>query len=123
MKNVVKVMLAVALALCVCVTAWAEPEVSRRQYRKNLAYNKNALPAGWKYEAGYTVWRVSRNLAANRNTYKMYKRDRAWHIKMHRYYRPEELALSTLDWTAEEVALFLKEYEDYFKFHPAGIEQ
>jgi hypothetical protein len=103
--------------------SWAaQTKMTRRQYKKNLAYNKNALPAGWQYEAGYTLWRVQRNLPSNIHTYRKYKRDRTWRNNMHRKHRTEEIALDTLDWTAEEVALFWQNYQELFKFHPSGVE-
>jgi len=123
MKKFVMITLAAALLFGICAGAWAEqPVFNRRLYKKNLAYNKNAVPAGWQYEAGYTVWRMNRKLPVNLNTYRKYKNDKTWHNRMHRYHRPEELALNTLDWTVEEIALFMREYQDYLKFHPAGIE-
>ena len=123
MKKFLKVALAAVLLFGICTGAWAEaPAFNRRQYKKNLAYNKNALPAGWQYEAGYTVWRMSRKLPANQNTYRRYKNDKVWRNRMHRYHRPEELALNALDWTVEELALLMREYKEYLKFHPAGIE-
>jgi len=122
MKKFVKV-LAMALLFGFCAAAWAEqPVMNRGQYRKNLIYNKNFLPAGWQYEAGYAIWRMNRNLQVNRHTYKRYKNDRAWHSAMQRYYRPQQIALNTVDWTVEELALFLRQHQDYLKFHPAGFE-
>jgi hypothetical protein len=95
---------------------------TRKQYQKNLAYNKNALPNGWKYEAGYTLWRMERGLPANRHSYRRYKKDRAWHTQMSKNHRAEDIVLDTLDWTAEEIALFWENYRELFKFHPAGVE-
>ena len=119
MKKFVKIALAAALVLALCMPAWsARSYTSRAQYRKNMAYNKNFLPAGWRYEAGYALWRMNRKAPATPTTYRRYRNDRAWHYRTQRSY-PEELALSTLDWTAEEVALFM----DYFRFHPAGYER
>ena len=116
-----RVAFATAFLFAFCAAVWAEqPVFDRRQYRKNLAYNKNAFPIGWQYEAGYTAWRINRKLPVNLNTYRKYKNDKAWHNRMHRLHRPEELLLNTLDWTVEELALFLHEYQDYLKFHPAG---
>ena len=104
-------------------TVWAaEAGTTRKQYQKNLTYNKNALPAGWKYEAGYTLWRIERKLPANQHTYRKYKRDRAWRNNLHRRNRAGEIVLDSLDWTAEEIALFWKSYGELFKFHPAGID-
>ena len=121
MKKVVTIVLAAALLLGVCAPSWAaQPVMNRNQYRKNLIYNKNALPIAWKYEAGYTLWRMQRKLAANPSTYRKYKNDKAWHRRMHRNYRPEELLLNTFDWTVDEAAFFLMKNQDYFKFHPAG---
>ena len=124
MKKFVKIFFTTAFLFAFCTSAWAaRPVVSRKQYgNNNLPYSKNAFPAGWKYEAGYTVWRVNRKLPANLNTYRRYRNDRAWHNRMHRYHRPEEILLNTLDWTVEEVALFMQQNQDIFKFHPAGYE-
>jgi hypothetical protein len=122
-----KVMAFVLLALTLCCAfeknSWAaQAKMTRQQYKKNLAYNKNALPAGWKYEAGYTLWRMERGLPVNIQTYRKYKRDKAWRNKMRRNHRTEEIVLDTLDWTAEEVALFWQNYQDFFKIHPSGVE-
>ena len=123
MKKFVKIISAAVLVFVLCAPVWADrPKMSRAQYKKNVAYNKNFLPAGWQYEAGYAVWRMNRKLPVNRYTYKRYKNDRTWHNRMRRYYRPEQLALNTLDWTVEEIALFIQQNQDYFKFHPAGYE-
>jgi hypothetical protein len=116
------VLLLLALG-CLGERAWAaQAPKTRKQYQKNLAYNKNALPAGWKYEAGYTLWRMERGLAANRHTYRRYKQDRAWQKQMRSKHPVEDIALDSLDWTAEEIALFWENYRELFKFHPAGVE-
>ena len=119
-----KIFVFVLLAgLCCCFateTLAAQRKMTRAQYKKNLTYNKNALPAGWQYEAGYTLWRMERGLSANRQTYRKYTRDRAWRNNLHRYSREEEIVLDSLDWTTEEIALFWKNYEELFRFHPAG---
>ena len=121
MKKFTAVLLAPALLICFCASAWgAQPPLDRRQYIKNLRYNKNAFPVGWQYEAGYTVWRIQRKLPANLNTYRKYRNDKAWRSRLHRNHRPEEIVLNTLDWTVEEAALFMRQYQDYLKFHPAG---
>jgi hypothetical protein len=121
MKRFIKCALAAALLFAICVPAWSEQQpIDRRQYRKNLAYNKNAVPAGWQYEAGYAMWRMNRKLPVNLNTYRKYKKDRAWHNRMRNYYRPQQLALNTADWTVEELALFFQQHQDYLRFHPAG---
>jgi hypothetical protein len=116
--------LLVLMACCALETvSWAsQAKMTRQQYKKNLIYNKNALPAGWQYEAGYTLWRMQRNLPVNPQTYKKYRRDRAWSNKMHRNHRTEEIVLDTVDWSAEEVALFWQNYQEFFKFHPSGLE-
>ncbi|MDR2179097.1 MAG: hypothetical protein LBP21_02195 [Synergistaceae bacterium] len=122
-KVTASALLALALFGAFGEAAWAsQTKMTRQQYKKKLAYNKNALPAGWQYEGGYTLWRMQKGLAANPNTYKKYKRDKGWRNKMHRNHRTEEIVLDTLDWTAEEVALFWQNYQDFFKFHPAGVE-
>lgn len=88
---------------------------------RKRSYNKNALPYGWQSEAGYTLWRVQRGLAANPNTYKKYRRDRAWRQNLHRGNRPGEIMLDTYDWTNEEIAKFWENYQEWLKFHPAGV--
>ena len=124
MKKIVGIFLAAALLLATCAAVWAgQPAMNRRQYKKNLTYNKNFFPIGWKYEAGYTLWRTNRKLPANLNTYRKYRNDKAWHNRMHHYHRPEELLLNTIDWTAEELAFFLQKHQDLLKFHPAGYEE
>jgi len=123
MKGFVKIILVAALLITTCATVWGEqPPMSHRQYKKNLTYNKNAFPAGWKYEAGYTVWRMQRKLPVNLNTYRKYRNDKAWHNRMRSHHRPEELLLNTVDWTIDELAFFIQQHQDLFKFHPAGYE-
>ena len=123
MKKFVKTALAAVILFGFCASSWAaQSPVDRRLYEKNLRYNKNAFPAGWQYEAGYTAWRIQRKLPANFNTYRKYRNDKVWRDRMHRYHRPEEILLNTLDWTAEEIAFFMHRNQDYFKFHPAGYE-
>jgi hypothetical protein len=122
-KFVILVLLALSLGswgerLC----GAAQTPQNRKLYQKNLTYNKNALPAGWKYEAGYTLWRIERNLPANRHTYRKYKRDRAWQSQMRREHRAEDIVLDTLDWTTEEIALFWENYRELFQFQPSGVE-
>ena len=122
----ITIVLTAAFLFIFCAEVWGEQpteqDIARRQYKKNLAYNKNAFPAGWQYEAGYTAWRLSRKLPVNLNTYRKYKKDRSWHNKMSLHHRPERLLLSTLDWTTEELALFLREYQDFFRLYPADVE-
>ena len=89
---------------------------------KNPKYNKNYFPAGWQYEPSYTVWRMQKGLSANRVTYRRYRKDKARQTEMQKYHKPEELLLNTLDWTTAEVAKFWETYEEYLKFHPAGVE-
>ena len=121
MKKLVISLLAVAFLFVFCTTALAEsPTFDRGRYRKNLAYNKNAFPAGWQYEAGYTAWRMNRKMAVNHNTYRKYRNDKAWHNRMRRYHSVEMFLLDQVDWTVEEIALFMREYENYFRFHPGG---
>ena len=123
MKKFVKTALVAMLLFGFCVSSWAEqPPADRKFYEKNLRYNKNAFPIGWQYEVGYAVWRMDRKLPVNLNTYRMYRRDKAWRHKMHRYYRPQELLLNTIDWTTEEAAFFIQRNQDYLKFHPAGYD-
>jgi hypothetical protein len=115
------VLLVGAVLLCGACgeSAWAAQTL--KQYKKNLAYNKNALPAGWQYETGYTLWRMNRGLPVNRVTYKKYVKDRNWHNNMNRNYRAEDIVIDSLDWTAEETALFWQNYKEFFQFHPSGI--
>ena len=124
MKKFLKCALAAALLFALCPATWAaeRPVMTREQYKKNLAYNKNFLPAGWQYEAGYNLWRMSRKQPANRYTYRQYKNDRVWHGNMRQNHRPEQILLDTYDWTVEELALLMRQYEHHLKFHPAGYE-
>ena len=122
MKKIVKALLTAALLFGFCSAVWAAQPMSQRQYRKKPVYNKNSLPAAWRYEAGYAMWRVNRKMPLNVYTYKKYRKDKTWRYRMHRYYRPQELLLNTLDWTAEELALFMRRNQDYFMFHPSGFE-
>jgi len=118
-----KIVMAAAFLFAFCAAGWAgEPIMDRRQYRKNLAYNKNAFPIGWQYEAGYTAWRINRNLPVHLNTYRKYKNDKAWHNRMRIHHNPEKFLLDTLDWTTGELALLWQEYQDFLKFHPGGVE-
>ena len=121
MKKTIALLMAVSF-LCLTGDAWANARQTRAQYRKNLTYNKNALPAGWNYEASYTLWRLQKGLEANRHTYRRYKNDRNWHSNMQRNHRPQQIVLNGLDWTAEEVALFWRNYNEYFQIPPAGTE-
>jgi hypothetical protein len=75
-------------------------------------YNKNALPPGWRYEAGYTLWRARRNLAVSRASYKKYQRERTWFQKRRAARRAEEIAADALDWTVDEIEKFWEEYVD-----------
>jgi hypothetical protein len=130
LKKFVTIVLATALLLGLCTAAWASSRSTNRHqqhrrslaYNRNLAQNRNTLPLGWRYQAGYTLWRVNRNLPANHATYRWYRNDRAWHNRMHNYHRAEELLLNTIDWTVEEIAYLMHRHQELFKFHPAGIE-
>ena len=118
MKKIITLVIAASFLCTGGGISWAANARSvQRQYRKNV------LPPTWKYEAGYTLWRLERGMAANWHTYKRYQNDRAWRSNLHRYRRPEEIVLNTLDWTAEEIALFWRSYRDLFKIYPAGTEE
>jgi hypothetical protein len=84
---------------------------------KKAKYNKNSLPPGWQYEAGYTLWRARRDLVANRATYKKYQREKAWLQKRKAGRRLEEIAADTLDWTVDEIE---KLWEEYLGGYGAG---
>jgi hypothetical protein len=116
------ILAAVLLATLLTNSAWAAG-MTRAQYRKNLIYNKNARPAGWQYQTGYNLWRSRRGLPVNRNTYRMYTRDRAWHNNMRRNHQIEAIVMNATDWTTEELTLFLRRNQDLFQFHPAGWEK
>jgi len=124
MKKFLTVILAAVILFVFCAPGWADrrPPMSRDLHRKNLAYNKNYFPPGWQYEAGYAVWRVNRNLPVNQNTYRMYKKDKAWHNRMRTNFRAQQIILNAYDWTVEEIALFMQQNQDLFRFHPAGYE-
>ncbi|MDR3230232.1 MAG: hypothetical protein LBT65_02235 [Synergistaceae bacterium] len=89
---------------------------------KKRKYNKNALPSGWQYEPGYTLWRLQQGLVANPNTYRKYRRDKVWNQQHHKGFRPGVMVVDGLDWTEEEIAKFWESYNEYFKFHPSGVE-
>jgi hypothetical protein len=93
---------------------------------KKAKYNKNALPPGWRHEAGYTLWRARRNMAANRVSYKKYQREKAW-LRNRKAGRPvEDIAADALDWTVDEIEKFWGEHEELLKleellkFQPSG---
>jgi hypothetical protein len=88
---------------------------------KKAKYNKNALPPGWRYEAGYTLWRAKRKFAANRVSYRKYRREKAW-FQQRKTGRPvEEIIADTLDWTADEIVKFWEEHGELLEFHPSGV--
>ena len=123
MKKFVAIVLAAAFLLCICAPVWANnrPNISRAQHRRNLQ-NRNYFPPGWRYEAGFAVWRRHRNLPLTRQTYRLYRNDRVWHNRMRTQHRPQQFALDTIDWTIDELAFFLHQNRDLFRFHPAGYE-
>jgi hypothetical protein len=113
MKILILLVLAAGFFVCAC-GAEAAYNAGRAKY------NKNALPPGWRYEAGYTLWRARRNLAVNRATYKKYQREKAWFRKRKAGRRVEEIVADTLDWTVDEIEKFWEEHEELLKFHPWG---
>ena len=125
LKCVKKCLFVVTLAffLAISLPAWAErPVRNSRQYRNNMAYNKNALPAGWQLQTGYAVWRAQRKMPLNQQTYRRYRNDKVWHNKMRFNRGTEQFLLNNVDWTIEELALLLQQNQNWFKFHPAGYE-
>ena len=131
MKKLVTIVLATAFILAFCTTVWANSRSrqslrSQEQQRRRLSQNRNVdanlLPLGWRYQTGYTLWRLSRDLPATPSTYRMYRNDRGWHHRMHEHHRVEGFLFNTIDWTVEEIASFLHRNQDLLRFHPAGIE-
>ena len=96
--------------------------MSRQQHRRNMAYNRNYVPPGWQFESGYAMWRMSRNMPLNEHTYRRYTHDRAWHNRMSNSPRAQQILMGAYDWTVEEIALFMHQNQNLFKFHPSGYE-
>jgi hypothetical protein len=110
------------------VAAWAPPSRSAeaaygnpKYNAKKAKYNKNALPPGWRYEAGYTLWRARRNFAANRVSYRKYRREKTWFQQRKAGRHAEEIVADALDWTADEIAKFWEEHKELLEFHPSGV--
>lgn len=126
MKKTLTILFAV-MVIMASDASWAfaaeKPAVTKKQYYKRLKYNKNLLPAGWQYEAGYIYWRTHHGLPTNIQTYRAYRRDKAWSYTLKKYNTTGERLLSTLDWTALEVGRFWETYNEYLKFQPAGLEE
>ncbi|MDR1873851.1 MAG: hypothetical protein LBQ90_02395 [Synergistaceae bacterium] len=115
-------LLGALLLLCVWSSLLAGP-VDAAVNAKKRKYNKNALPVGWRYEAGYTLWRMQRGLASNPASYRKYRRDSAWIRSHRRGFQPGATVIDGLDWTEKEIAEFWERYNEYFRFHPAGVER
>ena len=111
----------IALCLTAGVFAFFAGGAEAAYNAKKAKYNKNALPPGWRYEAGYTLWRAQRKLAPNRMTYQKYRREKAWFRKRKAGRRVEEIVADTLDWTVDEIEKFWGEYEELLEFHPSGV--
>ena len=122
MEKIVAIVLAAGFLLAPCTTVWASNRQMSPVHLRRLQAQRSTLPLGWRYEAGYTLWRMNRNLPANPITYRQYQNDGMWHYRMRNYHRAEEFLLNTIDWTVEEIAFFMHRHQDLFKFHPAGIE-
>jgi len=122
MEKIVAIVLAAGFLLAPCTTVWASNRQMSPVHLRRLQAQRSTLPLGWRYEAGYTLWRMNRNLPANQVTYMRYRNDRAWHYNMRQNHRGEELLLNTIDWTVEEIASFMHRYQELLRFHPAGIE-
>lgn len=115
MKKIFGVLVLVCLLGSFFVSA-AEAATANAKKRK---YNKNALPYGWQTEFGYTLWRTQRGLAATHQTYRKYRREKSRNPSN----SIGEYAVDGIDWTNEEVAKFWENYQEWFKFHPSGIEE
>lgn len=89
--------------------------------RKKQKYLKNTFPAGWQYQAGYTLWRLERGLGVSPKTWRRYVREKKWAQKKGQEGVADKLILKSLDWTVEELAALLDEFEDTVTFQPAGV--
>ena len=111
--------LALAAAVSFLCVADSGAAINRN---KQKCLKKNLPPLGWEYQAGYTLWRLERGLAATPQTWRKYVRERKWKQKRGRKSLADKLILKSLDWTAEELAALLAELEETVAFHPAGTE-
>ncbi len=114
MKKLLGLLLLVSLLGCF----FAEAADAATVNSKKKKYNKNALPYGWQTEIGYTLWRTQRGLGATRQTYMKYRREK----RLNPTNSVGEYVVDGLDWTNEEITKFWEDYQEWFKFHPAGVE-
>lgn len=112
---------AIALAVTISFLCVADSGAAINR-NKQKCLKKNLPPLGWEYQAGYTLWRLERGLAATPQTWRKYVRERKWKQKRGRKSLADKLILKSLDWTAEELAALLAELEETVAFHPAGTE-
>ena len=96
-----------ALALAATIGATLTMGADAAMNARKRAYQKNAMPVGWKYEAGYTVWRAKRGVAATPQTWRKYVRERERLARRGKLRGLDVKVLDALDWTVEEVATFL----------------
>lgn len=89
---------------------------------KKRRYLKVVPPAGWQYQAGYTLWRLQRGLDATPQTWRKYVRERRRSRNKGQETAADRLLLKSLDWTVEELAALLEALEDKPLFQPAGVE-
>ena len=113
---------ALSFVFCVPGQASNRPPLTRQQHKGHLTYNKNYYPPGWQYEVGYAMWRLNRNMPLSYSTYRRYKSDRAWQAQLRAGFRAQKIVLDAADWTVEEIALFIHNNRELFRFHPAGLE-
>lgn len=116
-KNVLKRIIVVLLLLTMTGGIFPDEAPAATTNAKKRSYNKNALPYGWKTEPGYTLWRLQRGLAAHPQSYRKYRREK----KHNPSNSIGEYTMDGLNWTNEEIAKFWEDYQEWFKFHPAGV--
>ena len=115
--------LGAALALAAAVSFLCVADSGAAIDRNKQKYlKKNIPPLGWEYQAGYTLWRLERGLAATPQTWRKYVREKKWKQKRGRESMADKLILKSLDWTTEELAALLAELEETVSFQPAGTE-
>ena len=103
--RMVRTLLALALAATIGATLTMGADAAMNARKR--AYRKDLMPAGWKYEAGYTVWRAKRGVAATPQTWRKYVREKERLARRGKSRGIDGKVLDVLDWTVEEMATFL----------------
>nr|WP_314716703.1 hypothetical protein [uncultured Fretibacterium sp.] len=111
--------IALAAAMSFSCVADSSAAINRN---KQKYLKKNLPPLGWEYQAGYTLWRLERGLAATPQTWRRYVREKKWSQQRGKESAADKLILKSLDWTTEELAALLAELEETVSFQPAGTE-